>query len=100
MWKLIAVGLFNSIMFPTVFTLAIEGLGPLTEKGSGLLVMAICGGGVLPELMGFLADGIGLKHAFIAPALCYLFVLYFALYVRALPLSTAADLSVAPVAVA
>ncbi|MGC1300972.1 MAG: sugar MFS transporter [Caulobacteraceae bacterium] len=86
MWTIILVGLCNSIMFPTIFTLAIEGLGPLTEKGSGLLVMAICGGGVLPEVMGVLADHIGLKYAFIAPALCYVFILYFALYVRARPI--------------
>ena len=85
MWSVVLVGLFNSIMFPTIFTLAIEGLGPLTEKGSGLLVMAICGGAVVPEVQGFLADAIGLKHAFLAPALCYLFILYFALYARARP---------------
>jgi MFS transporter, FHS family, L-fucose permease len=91
MWTIILVGLCNSIMFPTIFTLAIEGLGPLTEKGSGLLVMAICGGAVLPEIMGVVADHFGLKYAFIAPALCYVFILYFALYVRARPIAHVAD---------
>ncbi len=94
MWTIILVGLCNSIMFPTIFTLAIEGLGPLTEKGSGLLVMAICGGAVLPEIMGVVADHFGLKYAFVAPALCYVFILYFALYVRARPI---AHVATAPV---
>ena len=85
MWSVILVGLFNSIMFPTIFTLSIEGLGPLTEKGSGLLIMAICGGAVLPELQGFLADAIGLKHAFVVPGLCYLYIVYFALTMRVDP---------------
>jgi len=96
MWTIILVGLCNSIMFPTIFTLSIEGLGPLTEKGSGLLVMAICGGGILPEIQGALADHIGLKLAFIAPALCYLFILYFALYVRKRPIAHAPSTLAAP----
>ena len=99
MWSIIMVGLFNSIMFPTIFTLAIDDLGPLTEKGSGLLVMAICGGAVVPEVQGFLADAIGLKYAFVAPALCYIFILYFGLYVRARPGGATRVLS-APVTVA
>ena len=98
MWTIILVGLFNSIMFPTIFTLAIEGLGPLTEKGSGILVMAICGGAILPEIMGLLADHIGLKYAFIAPALCYVYILYFALYVRARPIAHVATPVAAPAA--
>ena len=56
MWSVIAIGLFNSIMFPTIFTLAIEGLGPMTEKAASLLVMAIVGGAVVPPLQGLLVD--------------------------------------------
>ncbi|HUI83831.1 MAG TPA: sugar MFS transporter [Candidatus Binatia bacterium] len=79
MWALLAVGFFNSIMFPSIFTLGIEGLGPLTGEASGLLVMAIVGGAVIPELQGVLADHIGLHHAFVLPALCYLYILFFAM---------------------
>jgi FHS family L-fucose permease-like MFS transporter len=79
MWSLILVGLFNSIMFPSIFTLAIEGLGPLTGKGSGLLVAAIVGGAVVPELQGMLADRIGVHHAFILPVLCYAYITFYAL---------------------
>jgi len=79
MWSLILVGLCNSIMFPCIFTLAIEGLGLLTGKASGLLVAAIVGGAVVPELQGILADHIGIHHAFILPVLCYAYILFFAL---------------------
>jgi len=78
MWAMLLVGLFNSIMFPSIFTLGIEGLGPLTGEASGLLVMAIVGGAIIPELQGVLADRIGLHHAFILPVICYLYVLFFA----------------------
>jgi MFS transporter, FHS family, L-fucose permease len=78
MWTILLVGLFNSIMFPSIFTLGIEGLGPLTGEGSGLLVMAIVGGAIVPELQGVLADHIGLHHAFVLPILCYLYILFFA----------------------
>lgn len=73
-WSLILVGLFNSIMFPTIFTLAIEGLGSLTGKASGVLVAAIVGGAIIPELQGVLSDRIGIHHAFVVPAICYLYV--------------------------
>ena len=78
-WTLIAVGLFNSIMFPSIFTLAIEGLGPLTGKASGLLVAAIVGGAIIPELQGILSDHIGIHHAFILPTICYLYIIFYAL---------------------
>ncbi len=78
MWTMIAVGLFNSVMFPTIFTLGIEGLGPLTGDGSGLLVAAIVGGAIIPELQGLLADRIGIHHAFFLPILCYIYIAYFA----------------------
>lgn len=80
MWSILAVGLFNSIMFPSIFTLSIDGLGALTPKGSGLLVAAIIGGAIIPELQGLLADRIGIQHAFFIPVLCYLYIMYFALF--------------------
>jgi MFS transporter, FHS family, L-fucose permease len=79
MWALLAVGLFNSIMFPTIFSLALDGLGPDTEQGSGILCMAIVGGAVVPFIHGNLADHIGLHMAFIAPALCYVYIVYYGL---------------------
>lgn len=80
MWTILAVGLFNSIMFPSIFTLGIDGLGPLTGEGSGILVCAIVGGAVIPELQGIIADRIGIHHAFVLPVLCYLYIFYFALW--------------------
>lgn len=77
MWTIILVGLFNSVMFPTIFTLGIDGLGKLTGKGSGLLVMAIVGGAILPLVQGALADSIGIHHAFFLPVLCYVYILYY-----------------------
>jgi FHS family L-fucose permease-like MFS transporter len=74
---ILAVGLFNSIMFPTIFTLAIAELGPLTGRGSGLLVQAIVGGAVFPVMMGFLADRYGIHHSLLLPFLCYLYVIYY-----------------------
>jgi FHS family L-fucose permease-like MFS transporter len=78
MWTIIAVGLFNSVMFPTIFTLAIEGLGPLTGDGSGLLVAAIVGGAIIPEVQGLLADRVGIHHAFFLPILCYFYIAFYA----------------------
>ena len=80
MWSILAVGLFNSIMFPSIFTLGIEGLGPLTGEGSGVLVCAIVGGAIIPELQGILADHIGLHHAFFIPVICYLYIMSFAFW--------------------
>ncbi|MGH8369685.1 MAG: sugar MFS transporter, partial [Gammaproteobacteria bacterium] len=77
MWSVVSIGLFNSIMFPNIFTLGIEGLGPLTGRGSSLLVMAIVGGAVIPELQGMLADLVGVHHAFILPLLCYLYIVFY-----------------------
>ena len=74
MWALLAVGLFNSIMFPSIFTLGIQDLGPLTSKGSSLMIAAIVGGAIIPEATGKLADIIGLHHAFIITALCYVYI--------------------------
>ena len=79
MWSIIAIGLFNSIMFPTIFTLGIEGLGPMTSRGSSLLVMAIVGGALIPYLQGVLADHLGVQRAFLLPVLCYAYIAWYAL---------------------
>lgn len=78
MVSIILVGLFNSIMFPSIFTLGIAELGPLTGDGSGFLNMAIVGGAILPLTQGFIADQFGLHHAFILPILCYLYIAWYA----------------------
>lgn len=77
MWALLAVGLCNSIMFPTIFALALEGLGERTSQGSGVLCMAIVGGAFVPVLQGRLADSIGLSFSFVAPLVCYLYIAYY-----------------------
>ncbi len=94
MWSLILVGLFHSIMFPTIFTLGIKGLGPLTEEGSGLLIMAIAGG-ALVAVQGWLADEYGLQLSFVLTAICELYILFYALWgskpTNAFPDEAAAD---------
>jgi len=84
MWALISVGLFHSIMFPTIFTLGIRGLGPLTEEGSGLLIMAIAGG-ALVIVQGWLADHYGLQASFFLTVVCELYILFYALWGCRLP---------------
>jgi MFS transporter, FHS family, L-fucose permease len=79
MWSILAVGLFNSIMFPTIFSLGEAELGPLSGTGSGLLNMAIVGGAILPVIQGVIADYVGLHHAFVLPVICYLYILFYAL---------------------
>ncbi|KLD77595.1 sugar MFS transporter [Xanthomonas hyacinthi] len=79
MWSVIAIGLFNSIMFPTIFTVAIERLGPLTSKASSLLIMGIVGGAIVPLVQGALADVVGIQHAFVIPLLCYAYILWYGL---------------------
>src|SRR5437016_5698558 len=79
MWTIVAVGLFNSIMFPTIFSLGVAELGPLTGSGSGVLTMAIVGGAILPVIQGAIADHVGLHHAFILPVICYLYILFYGL---------------------
>ena len=78
MWALLAVGLCNSIMFPTIFSLSLRGLGDLTSKGSGVLCLAIVGGAVLPLLQGALADNFGVQSAMALPIVSYLYISYFA----------------------
>jgi FHS family L-fucose permease-like MFS transporter len=79
MWAILAVGLFNSIMFPTIFSLGVTELGPLTGSGSGILNMAIVGGAILPVIQGAIADSVGLHHAFLLPVICYLYILFYGL---------------------
>ena len=79
MWTILAVGFFNSIMFPTIFSLGEAELGSLSGTGSGLLNMAIVGGAILPVIQGAIADHVGLHHAFVLPVLCYLYILFYAL---------------------
>jgi MFS transporter, FHS family, L-fucose permease len=77
MWSIILIGFFNSIMFPSIFTLGIAELGPLTGEGSGVLIMAIVGGAIVPVLVGVLADRIGIHHSFVLPLLCYFYIVYY-----------------------
>jgi FHS family L-fucose permease-like MFS transporter len=77
MWAILAVGLCNSIMFPTIFSMALHGLGKYTGQGSGILCMAIVGGALVPFAQGALADAIGVQASFMLPAACYAFILYF-----------------------
>ncbi len=79
MWSILAVGFFNSIMFPTIFTLAIKGLGSLTSKGSGLVCQGIVGGALVPLIQGVAADMIGIQLSFIVPMLCYIYIGWYAL---------------------
>jgi FHS family L-fucose permease-like MFS transporter len=79
MWAMLAVGLCNSIMFPTIFSMALNKLGPLTGQGSGILCMAIVGGALVPVLQGGIADAIGLQLSFLVPAVCYTYILFFGL---------------------
>src|SRR6267142_5729961 len=78
-WAVVLIGFFHSIMFPTIFALGIKDLGPLTKRGSSLLVMAIIGGGVIPPIMGRISDASSIQTAFVVPLLCYVFILYFGL---------------------
>lgn len=81
-WALLAVGLFNSIMFPTIFSLACEGLGERAPEGSGLICMAIVGGAIVPPLTGHVADLNTLKFALFVPAVCYAVILAYGIYAR------------------
>ncbi|MGH8305222.1 MAG: sugar MFS transporter [Steroidobacteraceae bacterium] len=81
-WSLLAIGLFNSIMFPTIFSLACEGLGARAAEGSGIICVAIVGGAVVPWLTGHTADLTGLKAALIVPAVCYAGIAGFGIFAR------------------
>jgi FHS family L-fucose permease-like MFS transporter len=77
-WAVVTIGLFHSIMFPTIFALGIKGLGPYTKLGSSLLVMAIIGGAAFPALMGYVSDLTSIRTAFAVPLFCYLYIWYYA----------------------
>jgi len=79
-WALLAIGLFNAIMFPTIFTLGCEGLGSRAPEGSGVICMAIVGGALVPPLTGHIADLAGLRLSLLVPALCYLYIAAFGLH--------------------
>jgi FHS family L-fucose permease-like MFS transporter len=79
MWSILLVGLFNSIMFPTIFSLALNGLGKHTAQGSGILCLAIVGGAIVPLLQGALADSVGVQLSYALPILCYLFIVFYGL---------------------
>ena len=81
-WALLAVGLMNSIMFPTIFSLASEGLGVRAAEGSGVICVAIVGGALIPPATGALADAHGLAFSLVLPALCYLVILAYGVYAR------------------
>jgi FHS family L-fucose permease-like MFS transporter len=74
---LVLVGFFNSVMFPNIFTLGIVGLGPMTSKGSGLIMTAVFGGAVIPVVIGYLVDNTSYQIALILPVLCYLYIAYY-----------------------
>lgn len=76
-WSIVAIGLFNSIMFPNIFALGIEGMGKLTNAASSLLIMAIVGGAVIPLAQGAIADTIGVHHAFLLPLACYAYIVFY-----------------------
>lgn len=78
-WAIVLIGFFHSIMFPTIFALGIKNLGPLTKRGSSMMVMAIIGGAFFPAIMGRISDASNIQTAFIIPLICYVYVLYFAL---------------------
>ncbi len=79
MWAILLVGLFNSIMFPTIFSLGVAGLGEHTSQGSGILCLAIVGGALLPLLQGLLADTYGVQNAFALAIICYAYIAYYGL---------------------
>jgi FHS family L-fucose permease-like MFS transporter len=78
-WAIVSCGLFNSVMWPCIFPLSLNGLGEFTSQGSGILVAMIVGGAIIPEIQGFLADRFGYQHSFIVVLLCYTYLIYFAI---------------------
>ena len=83
-FALIGVEFFMSIMFPTIFSLTLKGLGDKTKLASSLLVMAIVGGAIFPVLMGRISDAANIQYAYIVPAICFVVILYFAIRIRAI----------------
>ncbi|MEJ2913586.1 sugar MFS transporter [Pseudoalteromonas sp. C12FD-1] len=81
LYAVLTIGLFNSIMFPTIFSVAIERLGSLTSKGSGWLCLAIVGGALVPLLQGYIADVVNIQQSFFVPLVCYVFIAWYGLNV-------------------
>lgn len=79
MWAIVSCGLFNSVMWPCIFPLSVEGLGKFTSQGSGILITMVVGGAVIPEIQGFLADSFGYQHSYVIVLICYAYILFFAL---------------------
>ena len=79
MIAIVSCGLFNSVMWPCIFPLSVKGLGKFTSQGSGILVMMVVGGAVIPEMQGLLADKFGYQHSFVIVLFCYAYLVYFAL---------------------
>jgi FHS family L-fucose permease-like MFS transporter len=77
MYTILAVGFFNSLMFPTIFTLAVKNLGRYTDQGSGILCTAIVGGAIVPLIQGLVADEIGIRYAFFIPVVCYVYIAWY-----------------------
>jgi FHS family L-fucose permease-like MFS transporter len=88
LWAIIGVAFFQSIMFPTIFSLGIAGLGSQTKLGSSLLIMAIAGGALLPVIMGYISDLYTIQHAYIVPLLCFIPVVWFAYKARQITLDS------------
>ena len=77
MYSVIAIGLFNSIMFPTIFSLALNRLGAATSEGSGILCVAIVGGAFIPLAQGVLADSVGIQLSYLLPIVCYAYIAFY-----------------------
>lgn len=80
MWAIISIGLFNSIMWSNIFTLAITGLGRYTSQGSSLLIMAVLGGALIPLIQGAIADNMGIQLSFVVPMFCYAYIVFFGVF--------------------
>ena len=78
MWAVVSCGLFNSVMWPCIFPLSVKGLGRFTSQGSGILIMMVVGGAVMPEIQGLLADAFGYQKSFVVVLLCYAYLVFFA----------------------
>ncbi len=92
MWALIGVGIFNSIMWSNIFTIAIEGLGKYTSQGSSLLIMAILGAALIPFSQGILADAIGLQKSFVVPLVCYGYLMFYGFYSPRFPKNSSKEI--------
>jgi FHS family L-fucose permease-like MFS transporter len=79
LWAIVSCGLFNSVMWPCIFPMSLEGLGRFTSQGSGILVTMVVGGAIIPEVQGWMADHYGYQHSYAVVLVCYVYVLFFAI---------------------